>query len=720
MSRASLTRAAVMLALGLLSAGDADGAGYSSFNFTMPPNKNGAPSLQSGLLVEVEGGWFNQFGYRPVRLHFESPSGPVVSVKELRVRLSVSDLSRSDADCEVEGSVVMTPGESAADLLLYVPQLQEMNLIWWEVEVNGRVDRELSVQSNTKLSLGQTGESSELQVLRPIKGVVTRGGGSASPDRAAGELYVGRRRWNQWFDVRCEYFKDWIGYTSADCVQIDFDDLRALADKDSEELVALRRWLLTGGMLFVERVDGDVGELREIERAVGVESWTLLRPPGTIPDPISGAEGWRHESLSESSNDPRGDLKELVEGAADGGFADQLLAAVGVGPTSRGWYARYDCGFGRVYAFRGTAQTPGGLEREQRRVAVERWRGSSNRVRLGLTPGVGSNDFANMLIPGVGLAPVGMFQLLITLFVLAIGPLNYWLLARNERLHLLVVTTPVAAALLTVGIFAYAFLGDGFGVKVRARSVTLIDQNRGEAVSWSRLSHYAGVGSEGRLAFPGDTQVVPILPAWESAVAASDSSLRTMVWRDGVQELGPAWMPTRTAVQHLAIRSRATEHRVAVAESASGVEVNNQLGADIEVIYVLDSNAEWRRGAEIDAGATARLDPIEQQALLSELRVLMLDNDPVMPLGAGAEVGDTLRFMGVNRRARRMRDIGSEQFDENTMNQFLDVLVGLVGNGPLELPPQSYVAVTRNTVETPLGIEGAREVGSFHTVVGRW
>ena len=43
----------------------------------------------------------------------------------------------------------------------------------------------------------------------------------------------------------------------------------------------------------------------------------------------------------------------------------------------------------------------------------------------------GTNEnFWNFLIPGVGLVPVTSFQILITLFVIVIGPVNYYLLRR--------------------------------------------------------------------------------------------------------------------------------------------------------------------------------------------------------------------------------------------------------------------------------------------------
>ena len=71
-----------------------------------------------------------------------------------------------------------------------------------------------------------------------------------------------------------------------------------------------------------------------------------------------------------------------------------------------------------------------------------------------------NRGFWRFLIPGVGMAPVNGFRVLITLFVVLIGPVNYVLLRRKRRLHLLLVMIPAGAALVTGSLFAYAMVND--------------------------------------------------------------------------------------------------------------------------------------------------------------------------------------------------------------------------------------------------------------------
>ena len=57
----------------------------------------------------------------------------------------------------------------------------------------------------------------------------------------------------------------------------------------------------------------------------------------------------------------------------------------------------------------------------------------------------------------------------------------------------MVLTVPLAAAITTLALFAYAILADGFETRVRAHSFTTLDQRTGEAACWSRLSYYSGL-----------------------------------------------------------------------------------------------------------------------------------------------------------------------------------------------------------------------------------
>src|SRR5262249_47048797 len=83
------------------------------------------------------------------------------------------------------------------------------------------------------------------------------------------------------------------------------------------------------------------------------------------------------------------------------------------------------------------------------------------RFRHGASPDKGNQDFDNFLISDIGLPPVRTYRVLITLFVIVIGPVNYLLLRKKGRLHLLLFTVPAAALVASGGLVGYALLADG-------------------------------------------------------------------------------------------------------------------------------------------------------------------------------------------------------------------------------------------------------------------
>ena len=59
---------------------------------------------------------------------------------------------------------------------------------------------------------------------------------------------------------------------------------------------------------------------------------------------------------------------------------------------------------------------------------------------------------------------------------LLIGPVNYWLLWRRRRQVLLVLTAPLISAIFIVLLAGYVLAGEGFGVRGRAVTFTMLDQ----------------------------------------------------------------------------------------------------------------------------------------------------------------------------------------------------------------------------------------------------
>ena len=90
-------------------------------------------------------------------------------------------------------------------------------------------------------------------------------------------------------------------------------------------------------------------------------------------------------------------------------------------------------------------------------------------------------------------------------------------------------------------LLGYAIASDGFALRTRVRSLTMLDQTRGEAVSWSRVSYYAGLAPSGGLRFSRDTAIYPI----ESSFTGSGAH-RVLDWTED-QHMTSGWLRSRIA-----------------------------------------------------------------------------------------------------------------------------------------------------------------------------
>ena len=327
-------------------------------------------------------------------------------------------------------------------------------------------------------------------------------------------------------------------------------------------------------------------------------------------------------------------------------------------------------------------------------------------TRHGNDPAGGNPNFNNLLIPDVGAAPVFEFQMLISLFVIGIGPVNYWLLKRRNQLPLLLVTVPLAALLATVALFTYGFLADGIGVRVRVRSMTMLDQQTGEAASWARLSYYAGIAPSDGLQMPKDTVVYPILPSRSGRSSFGRRHVnqqRSVEWT-GTQNLTRGWLGSRTPTQYLAITARPTEKRLQFKTESEQLTVTNQFGTDVLALIVQDHEGQIYFVDSVDTDGTVTLSPSTYIKAGSTLRNILTEHLPQLPAGY------------VQNKRSYNNDYNVSMTDSLMELQF-EAMVSPVatgwGNG-------TYLAITAKGIEVPLGIDGATESSSFHVVRGTW
>jgi hypothetical protein len=735
----------------------------------MPQNlQGGSPpvSRRSGMNLYVDTRWVNAYGYRPVEVTISSPL-PTTAAHTITIRLHSGWVNVTTVEQEFEFPL----GATKASTIVAVPFYEQSIFgVWWDVRVDGVKDIDLSMDQDdaSRRVTGSNVSASTVRVLVPGFQINQKSLVSTSTfDFEVLSLEPG------------DFPRRWIDYTCLDVVSLSMSDLNQLTKTNPVALESIERWVRAGGQLWVSGVGDKLEKLPELSKQLQVPDALLQgvadsgikdRNDKTSekadvaeqPSNQAAEAGWRPgrfraggpagqtQGFSDRRtgknrwvNDPRViaqlELDPNFIRTNDAPSPDDPNVERRWPPDSSQWYVEQRLGLGTLRAFRGenyaaafaqstpvvnanaVANSSGDAGGQIPRALAIALRSTRHwDARHGLIPDSSNPEFAKLLVPGVGRAPVTEFQVLITLFVLLIGPFNYWILKRYKRSQLLVLTVPLAAGVATTALFAYAIVSDGFATKVRVRSYTTIDQATGEAACWAWTSYYAGLAPSNGLAIPADMVAYPILPSW----GGDDWGInRAMIWDANQALLTRGWLTSRTPTQYLMVRSRKTPHRLDVTSGNGRMQIVNRLGTRIESLLVLDDSGKFFSGVELANESRVALAPISRDDAVKRIVQLVRDNEPEMPPEFAGSDRDPIGRQGRSSRRlyNRYRPHSADgQFNENLMSRALSDLAGMNGRPALDLPARSYVAITTTGPEVETGISYAQEESSFHVVVGRW
>ncbi len=739
-------------------------------------------SRRSKLAMTVDTRWANNYGYRPIEVTIASPKA-LPADRLVTIRMYCRWWSRQYGSTIAEQDFELPAGSTSASTLIAFPQYQlTAQVYWWEVWVDGVKDRDLSLDEQLANSTmvagigGGAGGGVSCLVVGPpsSKRTLTTTGNQEMEFLSLPVPDFPHR----WIDYTC---LDVISLSQSELTLLSTTNPQALeamrrwvqaggqlwvtdVGAELEQLDAVSKLLQVDSSLIESNEDSESQADKREDESLAVVGWRPIRFRRGNPE----GQAITFMNLATGRTRVVRDPEEIDRLQGDRNFvvtSQQYEPVEQERPRrwpadSRRVFVEQRSGLGAVRAFRDTKQTlftgtfasttatalgavtnafgPNGEfvssmmgtngPDDPARMATplnmalrstERW-----EARHGMTPDEANRDFAKLLVPGVGLAPVTEFQVLITLFVLLIGPANFWLLKRFRRLHLLVITVPLAAVVTTAGLFAYAVLADGFGTAVRAHSFTTLDQRTGETASWTRVSYYSGFAPGEGLTMPDDVAMYPVVPGWnESGVDPSIGGTRELLWENSEAKLTRGWLRSRTPTQYLAIRSGKSPNKLELLSAAGKMRATNQLGTDIEFVLALDRDGNLFLGENLAAGARENLQSIARNDAIRRLRDLVVKNTPQAPDALAA--GDT-EFADLQRRQMRQNyrrfglSYGNERLGNNLAHGALSALAGLEGAPALQLPPRSYVAVTKTGAEVVIGMTNAEEVASFHVIVGKW
>jgi hypothetical protein len=762
--------AALILAL-LLAASGRTTFAASGASITLPLLAPGQTNT-TGLTLTVDTTWVDSSGYRPVRIELKSTTGPVTADRVLTIRIRPKQYYSAN-DSVIATQIIEIPaGTTKATATISVPAISAWGMFDLDAIEDGQPIEQLSIGTNNLAASfsgtfggapkGDTGSpvilllngentslaSSLSSINLQLEGISV---GGASPQLPTPSAPPGSIPTIAPITGLSDLPTNWIDYSGLDVVFTSLSKLAVLKDSNGAQYAAILDWVNSGGTLIVYGIDSDwsslerlsslaafdSGSKRDSADGAAVDNWIAPhRRLNTPLDAVQDSDGVPYTTRRIGSRN--GSTNSNNTGAVDDSTEDEEDDSV---PRRDAPFLTHGVGLGMVVAIRSDPSNRNFTANNfawpwlLNSIGSNRW---NWRERWGVSLYAQNDHFWDFLIPGVGLVPVVQFQVLITLFVIVIGPVNYYLFKRLGKLNLMVLTVPAGALAVTSALLIYALIADGFSVRARARSFTHIDQRTGQSECWSRLSYYAGLSPSGGLTFSRDTAVIPLL-AYPGELQSE--SARTLAWTRTnpsdansllEQRLTEGWLKSRTPTQFITARVRKTAARLDVKPIGSGSppQVTNQLGTPIKWLFVVDEDGNCFTANAVATGALASLSPIESQneAGAGRFQRLLSENEPAPPLDSqtdGRSVFGLYRQPQVpygqvgNANYNQLYNSGSPtaQGSGTLERELVNLVQQMIKD---KLPSKTYVAVVESSPEVELGTPSAREESSFHVIRGEW
>jgi hypothetical protein len=330
--------------------------------------------------------------------------------------------------------------------------------------------------------------------------------------------------------------------------------------------------------------------------------------------------------------------------------------------------------------------------------------------RHGIAPDFGAAEFYNFMNPGIRGVPVYGFMVLITLFAVLIGPVNYFYLRRKRLLWLLLVTVPATALVTSVLLVGYSVAAHGFGIRSRIRSLTVLDQKSHSAVTVARLALFAGVAPARGMQFSPETAVYPVFPP------TTEPGAFTVDWTEN-QSLTSGWLLSRTRTQFLTIRHSEQRVRVDVKpRHDGGLEIANGLPWELEAVLVADASGRLLSARNVRPNASELLAGVSETDRSDFVRLLGR-NRPELPDNFSPPVFNPL----AGRRFRPFVFMGGfpePHFDSNLMERRVQTWSRDLSAQKTCLSPRSFLAVLRQNPGVDTGVGPTTEQAGYHLLLG--
>lgn len=523
--------------------------------------------------------------------------------------------------------------------------------------------------------------------------------------------------------------ESWLGWTSADIVAVEWSVWGRLRKEQREGLIT---WARAGGNLILHGVGGKPREVADLNRELSsTESdWIeadasliqavvthararaiAMRTSGGMATPPMMPPATKFAAPPLVTPTPPVGGTPAAEGEVAPAVPDPAIDSELGWTTVSQWekegkaFSYQKQGFGTITAFPGNP-FPGvpidwlwylSTLGEQR----VRW-----YERNALSTRHETDEFLNFHVPGIQRIPVYAFMILITLFTVLIGPVNYTLMKRRRQLFLLVLTIPLIAAVTSVSLVAYSVVAYGFDTKTRLRSVTFIDQPRKMSITSGRFSMYSGL-SPAQMKFEPETALYPL---WRD-----DAPFRKgrVDWTDG-QMLSGGFLRSRTLTQFVSVTPRIERQRLdCTPQPNETLKVDNGFTRELVDVLVTDDRGQLYSVERIPAGGSALATRVKPDSSVVALKRRVDLHPFAMPENYNANAYSSYRYRYGGAWTSGMSHVRYQNSQHERLLQKLSSV-------PPDLPPRTYFAACESNPGLDIGLSSSQTRDELHVLHGKY
>ncbi|MCK6448480.1 MAG: hypothetical protein L6Q99_18980 [Planctomycetes bacterium] len=238
-------------------------------------------------------------------------------------------------------------------------------------------------------------------------------------------------------------------------------------------------------------------------------------------------------------------------------------------------------------------------------------------TRQGVVHETGNSRYTHErpILPDLFALPYKAFALLLVLFAIVIGPVNFIVVKRFKRPVVLLVTIPVIALGAAVALFGFGVLAQGLGVKLASHTWTVLDQREHRSASSELRMVFAGLAPARGLE-PGAGAAAYGIARYSPNGSWNDPAYDGQKYRvefDPGPVLSGGYLPARTPFLHQTLTERAARGRLEFAREGGALVATNGLGTTVEELLVRDaSGGYWTLGAPLGENARGTLEPLAE------------------------------------------------------------------------------------------------------------